>query len=145
MKYQNPKVGQSLYSAWNRMCRRCYNPKDHKYYRYGARGISVCNKWRNNYDAFYEWAINNGYKLGLSLDRINNDGNYEPSNCRWTTQKVQMRNTSRNKIIKYKGETRCLAEWCEILNLPYNAILKRIIYQNYTIEQAFETPIKKKS
>lgn len=82
MKYENSKVGYSLYSAWNSMVRRFTNPKDHKYYRYGARGISVCDEWAKNYQNFYIWSINNGYELGLSLDRINNDGDYKPSNCR---------------------------------------------------------------
>lgn len=140
-KYENSNVGYALYSAWNSMCRRCYNPKDHKYYRYGARGIEVCKEWKNDYDVFYSWAISNGYKLGLSLDRINNDGNYEPSNCRWTTRKQQQRNTCRNKIIQYNGETRCLAEWCELLNLPYVTTNSRL-HKGWSVERAFNTPIK---
>lgn len=144
MKYENSKVGYSIYSAWNSMVRRCTNPKDHKYYRYGARGIIVCDEWKDNYENFYNWSIQNGYKLGLSLDRINNDGNYEPNNCRWTTRKVQQRNMCRNKLITYKNQTHCLSEWCELLGLPYNPILKRLLYQGYSVEKAFETPINKK-
>ena len=132
---------QEIYHA---MKERCYNKNHIHYNNYGGRGIAVCDEWKNDYDSFYNWSIQNGYQLGLSLDRINNDGNYEPNNCRWTTRKQQQRNMCRNKMITYNGKTRCLSEWCEILNLPYNAILKRIIYQNYTIEQAFETPINKK-
>lgn len=141
-KYENSIVGTKIYNTWNRMIDRCYNPKNHKYYRYGKRGISVCNDWLNNYDNFYTWCINNGYKEGLSLDRINNDGNYEPSNCRWTTRTQQQRNMCRNKMITYKGETRCLVEWCELLNIPYYNTSKRL-FRNWSIERAFETPIKK--
>lgn len=142
-KYKDAKVGQALYSAWNSMCRRCNNPKDHKYYRYGKRGISVCEEWIKDYNNFYNWSINNGYELGLSIDRINNDGNYEPSNCRWTTRKEQQRNMCRNKLITYRNETRCLSEWCEILNLKYNTISSRL-GRKWSINRAFETPIKKK-
>lgn len=139
-KYENSKIGYALYSAWNSLCRRCFNPKHHKYYRYGARGITVCDQWKNDYNSFYNWSIQNGYQLGLSLDRINNDGNYEPSNCRWTTRKKQQRNMCRNKIITYKNQTYCLAEWCEKLNLKYKTINSRL-HKGWSIERAFETPI----
>lgn len=138
-KYENPKIGEKLYNTWNRMIHRCYDIKHHKYYRYGARGISVCDEWRNNYDTFYNWSINNGYKEGLSIDRINNDGNYEPSNCRWTTRKQQQRNMSRNKVIKYKGENKCLSEWCEELNLYYPTIISRL-HKGWSAERALSTP-----
>ena len=137
-KYENSKIGEKLYNTWNRMIHRCYDPKHHKYYRYGARGISVCDDWRNNYDTFYNWAINNGYKEGLSIDRINNDGNYEPSNCRWTTRKQQQRNMSRNKVIEYKGETKCLSEWCEELNLYYPTIISRL-HKGWSSDKALST------
>jgi hypothetical protein len=139
-KYENSVIGNKIYNTWNRMINRCYNPKSHKYYRYGKRGISVCKDWLNNYDNFYIWCINNGYKEGLSLDRINNDGNYEPSNCRWTTRKQQQRNMCRNRIITYKNQTHCLAEWCERLNLKYETIKSRL-NKGWSIERAFEEPI----
>ena len=141
-KYENSFIGNKIYDTWNRMIHRCYDTKHHKYYRYGARGISVCDDWRTDYDTFYNWAINNGYKNGLSLDRINNDGNYEPSNCRWATRKQQQRNICRNRLITYKGKTFCLAEWCELLNLNYGTINTRL-HRNWSIEKAFETQIKK--
>lgn len=85
-----------LYAVWNAMINRCANPKVKTYHRYGGRGISVCEEWKN-FEAFREWAYENGYddhadrKL-CTIDRINNDGNYEPSNCRWTDMKTQVRN-----------------------------------------------------
>lgn len=96
-----------LYSVWKGMKDRCYREKCKSYKNYGGRGISVCDEWRNDYKAFHDWAIANGYeekmtsggKNILSIDRINNDGNYEPSNCRWTTAKVQANNKRRRPIV----------------------------------------------
>ena len=135
-KYENSQIGEAIYDTWNRMMHRCYDIKHHKYPRYGARGIKLCDEWKNNYDEFYKWSINNGFKLGLSIDRIDNNGNYEPSNCRWATRKQQMRNTSRNRYITYKGETRSLAEWCEILNIRYGTASSRL-YRGKSLDQVF--------
>ena len=85
-----------LYSVWNSMRCRCNNIGDNSFSRYGGRGISICPEWNNSFIAFYQWAIANGYKEGLSIDRINNDGNYEPSNCRWATVKEQASNRRRS-------------------------------------------------
>lgn len=135
-----------LYPVWKTMNQRCYNPKNKKYERYGKRGIIVCEEWKqSNPLGFYNfnlWALSNGYKIGLSLDRIDNNGNYEPKNCRWTDNKSQCRNKYNNFIVEYKGEKHCLKEWCEILNLPYHTIFHRIKRYNFTIQRAFETPIR---
>lgn len=88
--------------------------------------------------AFYNWAMNNGYQENLTIDRIDTNGNYEPLNCRWRDKKAQARNTRRNNNITIKGETRCLSEWCEILNLNYNTIHDRIYKLGWSIEQALE-------
>lgn len=88
-------ITEKLYTNYRAMKARCYEPSYHHYDRYGGRGISVCPEWRESYSSFREWAYKTGYKPGLSLDRINNDGNYEPSNCRWVTQKEQVRNSTR--------------------------------------------------
>ena len=76
---------------------RCYNPKFIYYNNYGGRGIKICDEWLNDFGKFYDWTINNGYKEGLTIDRINNDGNYEPSNCRWITRAEQNRNQRKSK------------------------------------------------
>lgn len=86
-----------LYKVWQGMKTRCYNPKFIYYRNYGGRGITICDEWLNNFKNFYNWAINNGYKEGLTIDRINNDGIYEPSNCRWITRAEQNRNQRKIK------------------------------------------------
>lgn len=93
-----PNKNPHLYTAWRNMKQRCLNPHHPAFRYYGARGISVCKEWSDDYAAFQGWALNHGYLEGLTIDRINNDGNYEPSNCRWVTMSVQCNNKRNNKI-----------------------------------------------
>lgn len=90
------QYGTKLYHVWGTMKYRCNNPNDKHFHRYGGRGIKVCDEW-NDFIPFYKWATNHGYKEGLTIDRINNDGNYEPSNCRWVTIQEQQRNKTQRK------------------------------------------------
>ena len=124
-----------IYGCWCSMKERCGNPNNKSYKRYGARGIRVCEEWMD-FKSFYDWARNNGYKEGLTIDRINNNGNYEPSNCRWTTTKEQNRNYSRNHMITYKGETKCLADWADQFGINRATVLFRI-KQNMKLEEVF--------
>ena len=95
--YRHGFEGTKIIHVWKSMQDRCYNPKCVSYKNYGARGISVCDEWRNDRAAFCRWALDNGYEEGLSIDRIDNDGNYSPENCRWVTRAVQ--NTNRRKAV----------------------------------------------
>lgn len=124
MAIKQNKDNMRLYYIYIDMKRRCNNPNDQYYIRYGGRGIKVCDEWNDKYGfaSFYEWAINNGYANNLTLDRIDNDGNYEPSNCRWATHKEQSNNTSFNVKAEYRGEVKSLAEWASQLNLNPNTI-----------------------
>ena len=104
---------------------RCNNPSYHEYERYGGRGIKVCGKWNDDFMSFYEWSLTNGYGKQLTIDRIDNNGNYEPSNCRWATQKVQCNNFSRNHLLTHDGQTHTLQEWSEILGVNKSTLSTR--------------------
>lgn len=131
------KTNIKLYSVWGNIKDRCYNKHCHNYQYYGGRGIKICDEWLNDFMTFYNWSMANGYKEGLTIDRIDNNGNYEPTNCRWVTTKQQNRNTRRNKYFTINGETHCLSEWCEIYNLNYRKISSRL-RRNWSIEEALE-------
>lgn len=105
------KEPRRLYTVWQSMLDRCYNKNKETYLRYGGRGICVCDQWRTNYIAFREWAFTNGYKEGLSLDRIDNNGNYEPTNCRWANDIQQANNKRNNTTLEAMGEIKTIAEW----------------------------------
>ena len=100
------KSNTLLYKKWRNIKNRCFREKDNHYKYYGGRGITICDEWKDDFKAFYDWSLQNGYEKGLSIDRINNDGNYEPSNCRFTTKSVQARNTrilKSNNTSGYRG------------------------------------------
>jgi hypothetical protein len=113
-----------LYNIWNRMIRRCECDTEKAFINYGARGISVCEEWHESKN-FFDWALANGYDDSLTIDRINVNGNYEPSNCRWITKKEQAYNKRNSIMIEYQGETKCLAEWCKILGIKYGTAKDR--------------------
>jgi len=94
----------SIYGVWNTMRQRCLNPNNHKFSEYGGRGITVCDEWQNSFEAFRDWAMANGYEDHLSIDRINNDGNYCPENCRWATAKEQANNRRKRRLLKKPSE-----------------------------------------
>jgi hypothetical protein len=122
------------------MVRRCHNEKDAAYHRYGARGIKVCDEWRNSLQDFMIWAIGAGWKPWLTIDRRNNDGNYEPSNCRFVNRTVQANNRRTNHIIEYNGEKMSLADFCRKYNLSYSKTSQRIRKCKWPIEKILATP-----
>lgn len=126
-----------MYNIWKAVKRRCYNKNVNEYVNYGGRGIKMCDKWRNEFMSFYDWSMNNGYTDNSTIDRINNNGNYEPNNCRWVDRTYQSRNRRNNIEFTYNGETHCLSEWCEILCLNYSTIKSRLRY-GWSIERALE-------
>lgn len=125
-----------LYAIYCSMKKRCKNPNDNHYEFYGGKGVKVCDEWQSNYASFKEWALQNGYSPKLSIDRIDVNGNYEPSNCRWVTMKEQANNKTNNKFIEYQGETHTIAEWARIKGLSYFSLYQRIMVHKWDIERA---------
>ncbi len=122
---------------YNHMKGRCYCKTDHKYKNYGARGIKICDEWLENFDNFYKWALENGYKDNLTIDRINNNGNYEPSNCRWATPEQQANNRTTSHYYTYKGVTKTIAEWSKETGIKWETLYWRIKH-NYTPEKVMK-------
>lgn len=122
-----------IHECYVNMKTRCYNPNYELYSRYGGRGIKVCDEWKDNFKEFYNWAIN-GWKKGLTLDRINNDDDYKPDNCRWVDRIEQANNRHTNYLIKYKGRIKTMAQWSRILKIDYSFIQIRM-YKNKTMEE----------
>lgn len=127
--YPRKKDGKAktrLYKIWRGMIRRTMNPKRQNYYRYGGRGIRVCDEWLHDFSAFKEWSMKNGYNDTLSIDRIDSNGNYCPENCRWADKIQQARNRETTRYFEYNGENKTVVEWAEITGIPYTTILRRI-------------------
>lgn len=133
---KHKKCDTRLYCIFGAVKSRCYNKNNKRYKDYGGRGIAVCDEWKDDFMSFYNWAILNGYKDTLTIDRIDVNGNYEPSNCRWVTPKQQARNRRSNRNYTINGETHCLKEWCEIVGLNYRTVQYRINILNQNIERA---------
>jgi hypothetical protein len=121
------------------MRQRCEYPKHKNFDRYGGRGIKVCEEWKTGWRDFYKWAISNGYADNLTLDRIDNDGDYCPENCRWVTRTQQANNTSRNVLITYNGKTQNLSEWVKELGIR-RSLIKYRMSCGMSFEDAIKTP-----
>lgn len=128
-----------LYAVWCSMKDRCYNPNNIGYKRYGGRGIRLCDTWKYDFKCFFDWAIPK-YRKGLYIDRIDNDGIYSPENCRWVGLVQSMRNMSNNRPIEYMGQTKCIAEWAEIVNMPASVIYDRLNKLGWSVQDAFTKP-----
>lgn len=131
-----------IYRIWCHLKGRCLTPSNKKYYCYGGRGITVCDEWRDDFQAFYEWAMANGYRDDLTIDRIDVNGNYDPSNCRWVTMQEQAANKQNTVIITYNGETKTLKEWAETTGIPRNVIYNRL-YNHWSVNDIFNKPIRR--
>ena len=143
-----PRSKTRLYKVWSEMKRRCNNPNDNVYKYYGGRGITYHPDWEK-FDNFCKWALENGYvpdqPRGMyTLDRIDNDGNYTPDNCRWVSQKKQSDNTSKSIYVEYNGERHTLSEWEEITGLLRDTIRARLFNYKYETEDALTQPIFQK-
>ena len=126
-KFHRHKLSHTkLWDTYYSMKSRCYDPADKRYKDYGGRGIKVCEEWKNSFDEFANWAVSHGFDKNLQIDRINNNGDYSPENCRWVTQKENCRNRRSNVLIEYNGKMITLVEFSEIMNIPY-----KVAYSKY--------------
>lgn len=132
-----------LYKTWNRIKNRCYCKTSYDYKDYGAKGISMCDEWKDDFLKFFYWSIHNGWKKGLSIERKNVYGNYEPSNCEWIPMSQQSKNRRICRMITYKGETHTISEWSRITGISRKTLELRLKSKNFTIDEAFERPINK--
>ena len=114
-----------LYRIYKHILNRCNNKNDNRYDRYGARGITICEEWKD-FNHFAEWALANGYNDKLSIDRINVNMGYSPDNCRWADAHQQSNNKSNNKLYTYNSATHTIAEWATLYNIPYKRLWKRL-------------------
>jgi hypothetical protein len=127
-----------VYKAWTQMKQRCYNANDPQYHNYGARGITVCDRWRLD---FAQFLTDMGERpKGMTLDRIDNNGPYAPDNCRWATDVEQCNNTRVNHVLAWNGRTQTIAQWAKVTGLSYNVIRYRILH-GWTIEHALTHPV----
>lgn len=120
---------ERLWHTWQGIKKRTSNPKDKAYFRYGGRGITMCDEWRESYSTFKEWALQNGYADNLTIERIDNNGNYEPSNCRWATIEEQCNNRRTNVLVEWDGKTQNIKQWSEEKGIPYRVLHDR--YHRY--------------
>ncbi len=141
LNFKHNLTNSRLFKIWSGILNRCYNKNNHKYKNYGGRGITICDEWKNDFKVFYDWSITNSYQDNLTIDRIDVNGNYEPSNCRWVNQKTQQNNKNSNLWITYDNQTYTLSEWSEILNINYYTLKSRLRYK-WSIEKSFTTPVQ---
>lgn len=127
----------TTYSCWEGIVQRCLNPKSHCYARYGGRGITVCDRWRNSFDAFLEDM--GEQPPGLQIDRIDNNAGYCKENCRWATRAQQNRNRCNNQLITHSGETLCLTDWANRIGIHPDTLRARL-RQGWEIYAAISTP-----
>lgn len=135
--------GTRLYSIWKGIKSRCNNPNNQAYEYYGAKGVRVCDEWKESFETFKNWSVQNGYSDNLTIDRIDTNGNYEPSNCRWVSMEDQNKNKTSNVILTYNNESHTLSEWSQITGIHRKTIKSRIDRNGWSIERALTTPVKK--
>lgn len=141
MNLTHGMTGTRIFKIWCGMKKRCYDPKQPAYKNYGGRGIKLCDEWLD-FSKFYSWAMANGYTDELTIDRIDVNGNYEPSNCRWATHKEQNNNTRRSRLLTYDGETLTLSQWSEKTGINHATLWDRL-NSGWTVGEALEKVYRK--
>ena len=135
------KSNSPLYKVWNAMRDRCKNPNNKSYKTYGAEGKKVCDEWQK-FKPFYDWAMSHGYKQGLQIDRIDTNGNYEPSNCRFVQQIENENNRRDTKRVVYNNKEYTLRQLADEFKIKRRILYDRIYEQRFTVEEAIKLPVK---
>lgn len=130
-------MNKKLYWVYYAMLQRCYHKNCKQYHRYGGRGITVCQEWKDDSTAFYRWAIQSGYREGLTLDRVDNDKGYSPDNCAWVTNRINVNHTSKTHFITYNGKTQSMKQWADELGINYSTLRNRLNRSKMTVKEAF--------
>lgn len=133
-----------LHRIWRGMKSRCYNQNTAEYQHYGGKGVKVCDQWKNNFEDFYRWAIENGYRDDLSIDRIDCNGDYSPENCKWSNIIEQANNKMNNIVLTYNGETHTLAEWSGIVGISRCTLRDRLKRYGWSVERTLTEPVRGK-
>ena len=134
-------TGTRLYRIWHGMKSRCYNPNVQYYCYYGSKGVGMCEEWKSHFEQFYQWAISNGYDDGLSIDRIDSNGDYCPENCRWATPIEQQANRINTPRLTCHGVTKTLSEWAAETGIKRNTIRERL-NRGWSVEKSLTEPVK---
>ena len=129
-----------LYNVWEGIKARCNNPNYNQYKDYGGRGIKICDEWANDASVFIKWGIANGWRKGLTIERVDNDGNYEPSNCKWVTWIEQGKNRRNTRKLTYMGRTLRIEEWAKELGFCHGTINDRIYNRKWSVDRALSVP-----
>ena len=140
--YKHGKTGTKVYRIWKNMKVRCYSKNNHHYNNYGNRGIKICDKWRNSFPEFFKDMGEPPTKVH-SIERIDNNGDYTPENCKWATPYEQSRNSRQNNCITFKGETLCLTDWAKKIKMNRATLLSRINRNKWPIERALTKSVNR--
>lgn len=143
MKVGEIVFNKHIYEVWSSMKKRCLNKKAINYERYGGRGITICSEWKESYETFYKWAINNGWEHGLQLDRIDNNKHYCPQNCKFSSPKEQANNRRSTVNITFNGKTQSMKMWAEEIKIPYETIHRRLTRLGWNLRDALTIPVRK--
>lgn len=133
-----------LHGIWKNMIDRCYRPTCSEYKNYGGRGVTVCDGWKDSFDEFYEWAYSHGYQSDLTIDRIDVNDSYSPTNCRWADRKTQANNRTNNLWIEYNGQRQTAQQWADQTGLQAQLIAQRI-ENGWSVADALTKPVQQKT
>lgn len=146
IKITSKKHGLSkhpLYKRYLKIKERCYNPNNKSYKDYGGRGIKMCDEWLNDFVAFYNWAMENGYEKGLEIDRIDNNKGYSPDNCRFVDRTIQANNRRTSHYLTLNGQTKTIANWSKEIHIDHSVIEQRVNKLGWSDEKALTTPVRR--